>query len=159
MLRRRKKHGTIICLVLVITVALLLRGFVIYHFFSDQPPGRDRKTKRSIRARSLFCMCAYIRRKRIFRRRRFAAAGAVGLMQVLPETGEWAAEKIGIENYSEAMLLEPSVNIEIGQLVSQLSLRFVRRRHRQDPRGLQRRPPARTGMDARRRHRLAPSPV
>lgn len=40
--------------------------------------------------------------------------GARGLMQVMPETGQWAAEIIGIENYSSDMLYDPDTNIYIG---------------------------------------------
>lgn len=39
---------------------------------------------------------------------------AKGLMQISPQTGEWASEEIPIENYSESRLFEPEVNIEIG---------------------------------------------
>ena len=39
---------------------------------------------------------------------------ARGLMQIGPSTGEWAAEKLDIENYSSDMLYEPDVNIRIG---------------------------------------------
>lgn len=40
--------------------------------------------------------------------------GAVGLMQIMPKTGEWIAEKIGMSDYSEDMLKEPYVNIRFG---------------------------------------------
>lgn len=40
--------------------------------------------------------------------------GAIGLMQIMPQTGKWIAEKLGIENYTEAMLLEPDLNIRFG---------------------------------------------
>lgn len=39
---------------------------------------------------------------------------AKGLMQILDSTGEWAAEKIKIENFENSMLLEPETNIRIG---------------------------------------------
>jgi len=39
---------------------------------------------------------------------------AKGLMQIAPITGEWAAEKLDIENYSEDMLFDPELNIKIG---------------------------------------------
>lgn len=39
---------------------------------------------------------------------------AIGLMQVTPATGKWAAEKIGIKNFSKDMLFEPRTNIRIG---------------------------------------------
>lgn len=39
---------------------------------------------------------------------------ARGLMQILPETGEWAAEKMKHNPYSEEDLMDPEVNIKIG---------------------------------------------
>lgn len=43
-----------------------------------------------------------------------SAKGARGLMQVMPQTGEWAAEQMNIPNYSTEMLYDPAVNIAIG---------------------------------------------
>jgi len=40
--------------------------------------------------------------------------GARGLMQVIPATGQWAAEKLGIEGYNDDSLYDPAVNIQIG---------------------------------------------
>jgi soluble lytic murein transglycosylase len=39
---------------------------------------------------------------------------AKGLMQILDSTGEWAAEKIKINDFESSMLFEPKVNIRIG---------------------------------------------
>lgn len=39
---------------------------------------------------------------------------ARGLMQIGPQTGEWAAGELGISNYSKGLLFEPEVNIRIG---------------------------------------------
>ncbi len=39
---------------------------------------------------------------------------AKGLMQIMDSTGEWAAEKIGLEDFTPAQLLEPETNINIG---------------------------------------------
>lgn len=39
---------------------------------------------------------------------------AKGLMQIGPQTGKWASEVLGIENYKEEMLFDPEVNIKIG---------------------------------------------
>jgi soluble lytic murein transglycosylase len=39
---------------------------------------------------------------------------ARGLMQILPSTGEWVAEKIGLSGYSDEQLFEPEINIQIG---------------------------------------------
>ena len=41
-------------------------------------------------------------------------AGAKGLMQIMPDTGFWIAEKLGEEDFSEDELFEPKVNIRFG---------------------------------------------
>jgi soluble lytic murein transglycosylase len=38
-------------------------------------------------------------------------AGEIGLMQILPDTGEWAAQKLGMESYD---LHDPVDNLRIG---------------------------------------------
>ena len=43
-----------------------------------------------------------------------SGAGAIGLMQIMPETGEWIAGKLGLENFSSDNLLDPETNIEMG---------------------------------------------
>ena len=43
-----------------------------------------------------------------------SGAGAVGLMQLMPDTGEWIAKKLSIESYTDELLLQPSVNIRMG---------------------------------------------
>lgn len=40
--------------------------------------------------------------------------GAVGLMQIMPSTGEWLAKKVKYNNYTEESLKYPAVNIELG---------------------------------------------
>jgi len=40
--------------------------------------------------------------------------GAIGLMQIMPDTGEWIAGKLNIENYKESLLTDPQVNIRMG---------------------------------------------
>ena len=40
--------------------------------------------------------------------------GARGLMQIMPETGSWAAEQLGLEGFTIGHLFEPRVNIVIG---------------------------------------------
>lgn len=39
---------------------------------------------------------------------------AIGLMQILPETGSWVAKKIGIKQFNSNMLYNPDYNINIG---------------------------------------------
>ena len=41
-------------------------------------------------------------------------AGAMGLMQIMPDTGEWLAEKMDIEDFSTDMLLTADFSIRMG---------------------------------------------
>lgn len=41
-------------------------------------------------------------------------SGACGLMQVMPETGKWIAEKINLTDFQEDALYDPEINIKIG---------------------------------------------
>lgn len=43
-----------------------------------------------------------------------SSMGAVGLMQIMPSTGEWIARQLNIENFSIDMLKNKDVNIEMG---------------------------------------------
>lgn len=43
-----------------------------------------------------------------------SSVGARGLMQVLPETGRWAAGRLGLTGFRSEMLYDPVVNITIG---------------------------------------------
>lgn len=40
--------------------------------------------------------------------------GAIGLMQIMPDTGKWLAEKIGIKDFSISMLYVPEINVQLG---------------------------------------------
>ena len=42
--------------------------------------------------------------------------GAMGLMQIMPETYEWLASKEGITDVSQEDLLNPEINIKYGQI-------------------------------------------
>lgn len=41
-------------------------------------------------------------------------AGARGIMQVMPETGAWIAEKLSVSDFNADMLYEPEVSIRFG---------------------------------------------
>ena len=48
-----------------------------------------------------------------FNQNAVSKVGAIGLMQILPSTGEWVSKKIGL-NYKENDLYNAEINIEIG---------------------------------------------
>jgi soluble lytic murein transglycosylase len=62
---------------------------------------------------SPYLVAAVIRNESGFRPDAKSSQGARGLMQIMPETGEWAAEQIGIP-YSQELLNDPDYNIRLG---------------------------------------------
>ncbi|MFA5385224.1 MAG: lytic transglycosylase domain-containing protein [Eubacteriales bacterium] len=59
-------------------------------------------------------LAAVIKTESNFNADALSAQGAVGLMQVMPETGKWAADQIGLKGYSADELYDPETNILIG---------------------------------------------
>ncbi|UCC82630.1 MAG: transglycosylase SLT domain-containing protein [Gemmatimonadota bacterium] len=41
-------------------------------------------------------------------------AGARGLLQIMPETGRWWANRLGIRDYSDELLYHPEINVHLG---------------------------------------------
>lgn len=74
-----------------------------------------------------FFVAAVIKNESDFRREAKSRPGAVGLMQIMPETGLWIAEQMGMENYSREKLAEPEINIRMGcWYLSELEFEFGR---------------------------------
>jgi soluble lytic murein transglycosylase len=61
-----------------------------------------------------YFMAALINQESAFDARIKSAAGAIGLMQVLPSTGRQYARKLGLKRYGTASLTKPEINIQIG---------------------------------------------
>lgn len=60
-------------------------------------------------------VCAVVYTESKFDANAVSQAGACGLMQVMPETGEWIAGKLGIrDTYTSDMLFDPDTNIRFG---------------------------------------------
>ncbi len=61
-----------------------------------------------------FLVAAVIHTESGFRNEAVSSEGALGLMQIMPPTASWVAEKIGYVGFDPEMLFQPSCNIEIG---------------------------------------------
>ncbi|WP_341473917.1 lytic transglycosylase domain-containing protein [Desulfofundulus thermobenzoicus] len=61
-----------------------------------------------------FLVAAIIKTESNFNPRATSRRGARGLMQVMPETGTWAAEKMGLTHYHPDLLYDPEFNIRLG---------------------------------------------
>ena len=70
-------------------------------------------------------VAAVIRNESSFRSTVESSVGARGLMQLMPDTAEWIARKISMDNYHPEMLNDPEINIRLGcWYLSYLSSQF-----------------------------------
>lgn len=61
-----------------------------------------------------FLVAAIIKNESNFKHDAVSKVGAVGLMQIMPETGRWIAEQMGLENYQDSDLYQTRKNIRMG---------------------------------------------
>ncbi len=59
-------------------------------------------------------VAAIVRTESGFRPGAVSPKGAVGLMQIMPDTGRWAAENLGFAHFEPDMLKDPATNLMIG---------------------------------------------
>ncbi|HHX26464.1 MAG TPA: lytic transglycosylase domain-containing protein [Firmicutes bacterium] len=76
-----------------------------------------------------FLITAVIRVESRFRPQALSAKGARGLMQVMPDTGNWIAGELGIEEFDPEMLYDPITNLNVGTWY----LAFLLREYGGDP--------------------------
>jgi len=68
----------------------------------------------SVHSLDPYLVAAVIRAESHFRPGALSHAGAMGLMQVIPTTGEWIAELLHFEDFVAKDLYRPDVNIRFG---------------------------------------------
>lgn len=61
-----------------------------------------------------YLVCGVIHTESHFDIEAESRVGAVGLMQIMPDTGEWIAKKMSMKDCSEAKLKDPETNIRMG---------------------------------------------
>lgn len=72
-----------------------------------------------------FLVAAIIKNESNFDHKAVSNVGAVGLMQIMPETGQWIANQMGLKNYEDGDLYKVQTNIRMGcWYVSELDSEF-----------------------------------
>lgn len=61
-----------------------------------------------------FLVAAIIKNESNFDHKAVSKAGAVGLMQIMPDTGRWIAEQMGLADYHDEQLYQTRTNIRMG---------------------------------------------
>lgn len=61
-----------------------------------------------------FLVAAIIKNESNFNHKAVSHVGAIGLMQIMPDTGEWIAKQMGLPNYTKDSLYETQMNIRMG---------------------------------------------
>lgn len=61
-----------------------------------------------------YMVFALIKAESAYKKDAKSSQSAMGLMQITPKTAHWIAEKMGMKDFSEDKLFEPTINIEMG---------------------------------------------
>lgn len=59
-------------------------------------------------------VCALVLEESRFQQQALSVAGAKGLMQILPKTGQQIARQLGLPSFQEKLLFEPEFNLQLG---------------------------------------------
>ncbi len=70
-------------------------------------------------------VAALIKNESKFKAGAISDRGALGLMQIMPDTGQWIAKQINYPDFKEKLLLEPQINVSFGSwYISELQAQF-----------------------------------
>ena len=95
--------------------ALLSVGFVVFdaHYFPIKYKSEvlEYASEYSLEPSLVF---AIVKTESSFNPKAESKSGAIGLMQLMPKTAKWVAEKLNINNYQTDLLYNPQINIRLG---------------------------------------------
>lgn len=109
---KKKRFPFFRTLIAFIVIAVFVFGTVIY-FYPVKHLDIINKYSEKYNLRPEF-ICAIINTESGFDEREVSPKGAMGLMQVMKTTSDWAATKENILNYDFDNIFEPDLNIHIG---------------------------------------------
>jgi soluble lytic murein transglycosylase len=103
--------------------ALLLIGFILFLFMNSSFIGKkiypiyyQKEIKTSAEKHNIdpFLIAALIRVETNYKYQLESSKGAMGLMQIMPDTANWIADAAKVQAFKPADLLKPEVNIFLG---------------------------------------------
>ncbi|MDD5264863.1 MAG: lytic transglycosylase domain-containing protein [Candidatus Bipolaricaulis sp.] len=103
-----------IAIALTAAAAVLYAGLVVVRVL--YPIGYVDLVRASADAEGLDAatLCSLIRAESRFHPDAVSPRGAIGLMQIMPETGAWIAERMGVPGFDARRLLDPETSIRFG---------------------------------------------
>ena len=117
--KTKTKKPVVVVLLLVLAALALVGGKMIY----ERLEGKERyqleyqdiieKNAKEYRLDPYF-VAAVINTESGFNKDAVSDAGALGLMQIMPETGQWIAGKFSMDSFQDKQLFDPEINIEFG---------------------------------------------
>lgn len=118
---KKRKNNTSVILFFIMS-ALVLSGISFYYCFNNYVNKVVYKIEYENEIRSYsslynvdtYLVMAIIKTESGFKSNAVSPVGAIGLMQIMPETGKEIADKLKIDNYNDNMLKDPATNIEFG---------------------------------------------
>jgi soluble lytic murein transglycosylase len=109
------KKSVLVWFIIITIILIILAGG--YLFIKDRfPLDYEDTIVRYAKVNDLdpYFVCAVIVTESRFDAEAESHKGAIGLMQIMPDTGEWIAGKLKIKEYDVEMLKDPEMNIRMG---------------------------------------------
>ncbi|MEG0835128.1 MAG: lytic transglycosylase domain-containing protein [Christensenellaceae bacterium] len=119
MTTKKNKKTVLIVVVCILIIAAVIGGFFAYDklFGKSQYPLEYKDLIVEYAQKydlDPYFVAAIIHTESGYDKDAVSSAGAVGLMQIMPETADWIAGKLDIENFDVQTMRDPQTNIEFG---------------------------------------------
>lgn len=109
-----KARVILICSIVLVSLVICIYLFLCFNNFFYPLKFKDNiEVYSNLYDVSNYKIASVINAESRFNEYAISGKGAMGLMQLLPETANWLANKLNIE-YSEKKLMEPDYNIKLG---------------------------------------------
>jgi soluble lytic murein transglycosylase len=111
--KRNAKRRALIIFILI-TLALILNADRLQRFYYPFPYQSLIFKYAAVYEQDPYLLAAIIKAESNFDFQAVSTKGARGLMQIMPETGDWIAGQLGYASFKKDQLFEPETNIKFG---------------------------------------------